>query len=192
MVSTSASIWVGCQSSVRPLKTGTPACAASSSTMAWRVAAVLDPVEHPAQHPRGVLDRLLVPDLRAGRVEVGRRAPWSAAATSKAQRVRVEVFSKISAMFRPRAGAPRGLPLAAFSSAASSIRPRNSAAVKSVSRRRLRWCRAERVLPAVIARCCQVPGGGGNAISRRHPSRYAVRPAPGSPGAQGVRKYSVR
>ena len=29
-------------------------------------------------------------------------APWSAAATSKAQRVRVEVFSKTSAMFLPR------------------------------------------------------------------------------------------
>ena len=29
-------------------------------------------------------------------------APWSAAATSKAQRVRVEDFSKISAMFFPR------------------------------------------------------------------------------------------
>lgn len=30
------------------------------------------------------------------------RAPWSAAATSNAQRVRVEVFSKMSAMFLPR------------------------------------------------------------------------------------------
>lgn len=29
-------------------------------------------------------------------------APWSAAATSNAQRVRVEVFSKIRAMFFPR------------------------------------------------------------------------------------------
>lgn len=35
MVSTSASIWVGCQSSVSPLNTGTPEWAASASTAAW-------------------------------------------------------------------------------------------------------------------------------------------------------------
>ena len=34
MVRKSASIWVGCHSSVSPLYTGTPACAASSSTPA--------------------------------------------------------------------------------------------------------------------------------------------------------------
>ncbi len=35
MVSTSASIWVGWNSSVRPLNTGTPANFASSSTTSW-------------------------------------------------------------------------------------------------------------------------------------------------------------
>ena len=35
MVSTSASIWVGWNSSVSPLKTGTPAYSASSSTVSW-------------------------------------------------------------------------------------------------------------------------------------------------------------
>ncbi len=64
-------------------------------------------------------------------------APWSAAATSKAQRVRVEVFSKISAMFFPRRyGVSVPARLAAFSSAASSSRPRNSSAVKSASLRK--------------------------------------------------------
>ncbi len=70
-------------------------------------------------------------------------APWSAAATSNAQRVRVEVFSKISAMFRPRrywVSAPACL--AAFSSAASSTRPRNSSSVKSSSLRKWRPARA--------------------------------------------------
>ena len=71
MVRKSASIWVGCHSSVSPLYTGTPACAASSSTSACAVAAVLDRVIHPAQHRGGVGDRLLVPQLRAGRVQVG-------------------------------------------------------------------------------------------------------------------------
>ncbi len=76
-------------------------------------------------------------------------APWSAAATSNAQRVRVEVFSKISAMFLPRrccVSAPAFL--AALSSAASSIRPRNSSSVKSSSLRKWRPARAG---PALVA-----------------------------------------
>ncbi|CAM5477049.1 hypothetical protein SALBM135S_04664 [Streptomyces alboniger] len=70
-------------------------------------------------------------------------APWSAAATSKAQRVLVELFSKISAMFLPvrrRTSVPARF--AAFSSAASASRPRNSSAVKSSSLRKwrpVRW-----------------------------------------------------
>ena len=44
---------------------------ASSSTSSWRVAAELDGVVHPAEHAGGVGDRLLVAELRAGRVEVG-------------------------------------------------------------------------------------------------------------------------
>ena len=70
-------------------------------------------------------------------------APWSAAATSKAQRVRVEVFSKISAMFLPRSRCT-SVPafLAAFSSAARSTRRRNSSAVKSSSLRKWRPVRS--------------------------------------------------
>ena len=68
-----------------------------------RLAAELDRVEHPRQHPGGVGGRLLVPDLRGRRVEVGDvRALVVRPPTSNAQRVRVEVFSKISAMFLPR------------------------------------------------------------------------------------------
>ena len=70
-------------------------------------------------------------------------APWSAAATSKAHRVRVEVFSKISAMLRPRS---RWISVAAFlaalSSAASATSERNSSAVKSSSLRKLRPVRS--------------------------------------------------
>ena len=50
-------------------------------------------------------------------------APWSKAATSNAQRVRVESFSKISAISMPTSFcSSRPSRLAAFSSAASSIR----------------------------------------------------------------------
>jgi hypothetical protein len=48
-----------------------------------------------AQYPRGVLDRLLVAHLRRDRSRYVTCAPWSYAATSNEQRVRVEVFSKI-------------------------------------------------------------------------------------------------
>ena len=37
MVRKSASIWVGCHSSVSPLYTGTPAWVARASTSAWRL-----------------------------------------------------------------------------------------------------------------------------------------------------------
>ena len=50
-------------------------------------------------------------------------APWSYAATSKAQRVRVESFSKISTISLPTSFcSSRPSLLAAFSSAARSIR----------------------------------------------------------------------
>ncbi|MDF9816171.1 hypothetical protein M2266_005402 [Streptomyces sp. SPB162] len=64
-------------------------------------------------------------------------APWSAAATSNEQRVLVEVFSKISAMFLPvsrRTSVPARL--AAFSWAASSTRWSNSSGLKSSSLRK--------------------------------------------------------
>ena len=71
MVKTSARIWVGWYSSVRPFHTGTPAYWASCSTSSWAEAAILDPVVEAAEHAGGVLHRFLVPDLRALRAEVG-------------------------------------------------------------------------------------------------------------------------
>src|SRR4051794_8305035 len=66
-------------------------------------------------------------------------APWSWAATSKAHRVRVEVFSKMRAMFLPvRRGTSVPVYLAVFSSAASRSRKRHSAVLKSSSLRKLR------------------------------------------------------
>ena len=63
---------MGCQSSVSPLKTGTPRVRGQLLDGLLAVAPVLDAVEHPAEHPGGVLDGLLVAHLRAGRVEVRR------------------------------------------------------------------------------------------------------------------------
>ena len=40
-----------------------------------RCPAVLDSIEHPAQHSGRVLERLLVADLRPGRIEVGYVCP---------------------------------------------------------------------------------------------------------------------
>ena len=54
----SQSICVGCHSSVRPLKTGTPAYWASSLRRSSALAAVFDGV-HAAQNPGGVLDAFL-------------------------------------------------------------------------------------------------------------------------------------
>ena len=71
MVSMSARIWVGWNSSVSPFQTGTPANCASVSTTVLVEAPVLDAVIQPPEHPRGVLDRLLVAHLRRLRVEIG-------------------------------------------------------------------------------------------------------------------------
>ena len=71
IVRTSARIWVGWNSSVSPFQTGTPAYVRQRLDVLLGEAAVLDAVEHPAEHPGGVLHRLLVTDLRAARLEVG-------------------------------------------------------------------------------------------------------------------------
>ena len=63
IVSMSASIWVGCHWSVSPFHTGTPANAAQRLDSVLGEAAVLDAVEHPAEHPGRVLHRLLVADV---------------------------------------------------------------------------------------------------------------------------------
>src|SRR5450631_838528 len=66
-------------------------------------------------------------------------APWSNAATSKAHRVRVEVFSKIRAMFLPlRCCSSRPATLSAFSDADRVSSPRHSRGVKSTSLRKFR------------------------------------------------------
>ena len=61
-------------------------------------------------------------------------APWSAAPTSNAQRVRVEVFSKIKATFLPR-NCCVSLPffLAALSSAANATKEAISLVLKSAN-----------------------------------------------------------
>ena len=71
MVRKSARIWVGWNSLVRPLNTGTPAYRASSSTISLAEAPVLDAVKHPAQDPGRIGDGLLLADLRARGVQVG-------------------------------------------------------------------------------------------------------------------------
>ena len=70
MVRTSASIWVGWNSSVSPFQTGTPAYLRAPPRL-LAVAAVLDRVVDAAEHAGGVLHRLLVADLDPARPEVG-------------------------------------------------------------------------------------------------------------------------
>lgn len=71
MVRMSASIWVGCQESVRPFHTGTPAMLRERFDGVLGETAELDGVEHAAQHFGGVRDGLLAAHVGAGRVEVG-------------------------------------------------------------------------------------------------------------------------
>ncbi len=66
-------------------------------------------------------------------------APWSNAATSKAQRVRVEDFSKIRAISLPAScGASLPAYLAIFSASESDSRWSSSSRLKSSSLRKLR------------------------------------------------------
>src|SRR5271157_5504453 len=71
MVRKSASICVGCHSSVRPLYTGTPAYPASFSMSDCLFPRYSIPSYIRPKDPCSVGDRLLVAHLRAGRVEVG-------------------------------------------------------------------------------------------------------------------------
>ncbi len=87
---------MGWNSLVRPFQTGHAGVLRQLFHDLLAVAAVLDAVKHPAQHPGGVGDGLLLADLAAGGVQVGDFHAQIVAATSKLQRVRVEVFSKMS------------------------------------------------------------------------------------------------
>ena len=71
IVRKSASIWVGCHSFGQPVVDRHAGVRGQLLDVGLRVAAELDRVVHPAEHPRRVGDRLLVAELRSGRVEVG-------------------------------------------------------------------------------------------------------------------------
>jgi len=100
---TSASSCVGCHSSVSPFQTGTPANSANFSTRRGRSREIrcrrtFDRARArcPSRTPCGPTASRLDPCRSRGRP--GRGRP-----TSKADRVLVEVFSKISAIFCPSA-----------------------------------------------------------------------------------------
>src|SRR5690348_6235700 len=96
-------------------------------------------------------------------------APWSLAATSKAVRVRVDVFSKISAMFLPaRRGRSYPAYLAALRSADSFSRNVSSSGVKSSSLRKLRWRRLYDIGGPLLR--WRERGGAAGAESARVPS----------------------
>ena len=144
MVSTSASIWVGCHSSVSPFQTGTPAYAASSSTTCLAVAAVLDAVEHPARAP-GRCPSPTPCGRSASRP--GRGRWWRRPGRRRRPRRRSGSgwrSSRRSARCSCRAAAAprsrRAWPPSAR--AASSTRWRNSSAVKSSSLRKWRPVRS--------------------------------------------------
>ena len=71
MVRTSASIWVGCHSVGQPVPDRHAGVVGQLLDGGLGEAAELDAVEHPAQHPGGVGDRLLLADVRAVRAQIG-------------------------------------------------------------------------------------------------------------------------
>ena len=95
-------------------------------------------------------------------------APWSCAATSNAQRVRVDVFSKISAMFLPTSCgffiAVRIWPLSGR--APAEARKRISVGVKSTRLAKSRWRRLTGILDRSSALRCGVNGQEKSTASR--------------------------
>ena len=109
MVRKSARICVGWNSSVRPFQTGTEAYCASSSTMHWPKPRYSMPSNMP-ESTRAVSAMLsFLPICEPVESRYVLPMPRSCAATSKLLRVRVLVFSKMSATFLPshrRCGMP--------------------------------------------------------------------------------------
>ena len=101
IVSISANIWVGWNSFVSPFHTGTPACFASSSTISCPYPRYSIPsnIRPNTRAVSGILSFFPIWDPLGSKYVT--YIPRSCAATSNAQRVRVLVFSKISAMFLP-------------------------------------------------------------------------------------------
>ena len=128
---------MGCHSSVSPFQTGTPAYRASVSTVCWAVPRYSMPSKNrPSTRAVSATDSLWPIWLDAGSRTVT-CAPWWYAATSNAHRVRVEVFSKISAMVRPTSRATsRPSARSALSRRVRSTSDDHSDGVKSSSRRK--------------------------------------------------------
>ena len=104
-VITSAMIWQGWDASVRPLITGTVACARELVERLVRSGADHDRIDIARQHPRRVGDGLAAAELHVVPVEHDRRRRRAGASpTSKETRVRVDGFSKIIASILPSSG----------------------------------------------------------------------------------------
>ena len=133
---------MGWNSSVSPFQTGTPANWASCSTISWSKPRYSMPSKmRPRTRAVSFIDSLWpICDPLGPRYVTW--APWSYAATSNDTRVRVEVFSKMIAMFLPRRCCCSYPPyFARLRSRDRSSRNRISRGVKSRSFRKLRLCR---------------------------------------------------
>ena len=126
-------------------------------------------------------------------------APWSKAATSKAERVRVEVFSKISAISLPSrrfTSVPEYL--AIFRASESCKRKRSSFGSKSISFRKLRLRRLYIDVVPFPYTAARYGGGGGSdppgtgwIRNGRSPSTRR-RVVPAHPGHAGDRETDTR
>ena len=121
---------------MRPFQTGTPAYRASVSTVSWAAPRYSIPSKNrPSTRAVSATDSLWPIWLDAGSRTVT-WAPWWYAATSNAQRVRVEVFSKTSAIVRPTSRCTsRPSARSVLSVRVRSTSDHHSAGVKSSSRR---------------------------------------------------------
>ena len=101
MVIKSAIIWVGCQVSVKPFQTGTPAWAPNNSTASWSKPRYSMPSNmEPRTFAVSITDSFL-PSWMSLAPRYSGWPPRSLTATVKAARVRVEDFSNNKAIFWP-------------------------------------------------------------------------------------------